>query len=193
MTMMGDERAVNRPQFNPLQFGTRTLLAGVAALAVLLVVLQQVGTIWAVVIVWFLILVAAHVAGNVRGSLHASEPPAEHPGSAASEDAPARPGIDSPIRFAPATRLRMSRSFGRVLVAVTAVCAAFGLVFGTVALALATRAGLGGIVLGALSAAVLGGFLGFTSGSFVMVATRAFREATGEPQGSFGRRPGKSH
>jgi len=77
--------------------------------------------------------------------------------------------------------------------AVTAACAAAGLIFGTVALLLATRAGFGGIILGALSAAVLGGFLGFTSGSFLMVATRAFREATVESPGSLGQRPGKSH
>jgi hypothetical protein len=188
--MMGDERTSSRPRFNPLQFGTRTLFAAVAAFAVLVVVLEHVGTIWAVVIVWFLVLIAAHVAANVRGSFYSSE--REKRASRAEEDAFASASIGALIRFAPATRLRVSRGFGRVLVAVTGVCAALGLISGTVVLLLATRAGFGGIVLGALSAAVLGGLLGFTSGSFVMVATRAFREASGEAAGPLRGMPPKS-
>ena len=159
-----------------MQFSTRTLLGGIAGCAVLILVMQQVGAVWSTAIIWFLLLIVAHVAANVRGSRLSSDsgaprPPAEISGSGS---------CDVAARFAPATRLRNSRRFGRALLAVTSFMAAVGLLLGTGALILLTPADAGGIVLGGISAGVLGGLLGFVCASFAMVATGAFQEAAGE-------------
>ncbi len=169
---MSDSRPNERADFSPLQFGTRTLLVGTAACAVLFLILRHVSALWGATLVWFLVMVAVHVAANVRGSHgHGAAPRDPDHDDAPLYQQPQR------IRYAPATRLRDSKGFSRVLLAVTLSCAALGLIGGTAALLLATAAGAGGIALGGLSAAVLSGFLGFVACSFTMVATGAFQEA----------------
>jgi len=173
---MSDQQPSHRLGTRSWQFGTRALFGGVTACALLLLVLQRVGLMWSVFIVWFLILAAAHVVANAFGTHHAvrrtitgiSAEPVPHSG----ED----------VRCAPATQLRDRRGFGRALLAIIVVSTALGGLFGTAGLLLLTPANMAGVALGGFSAAILGGFLGFVAGSFVMVATRSFREASGTQQ-----------
>ncbi len=163
--------------FGAWQFSTRTLLSVVTACAVLLLVFQTVGPMWSMLIVWFLILGAAHVVANAFGSHQI----ADSARRTAAENATTsrRPG--EVVRCAPATQLRDRRGFGRALIAIVAVSAVLGWLLGTAGLLFLTPANLAGIALGGASAAILGGFLGFVAGSFVMVATRSFREASDTP------------
>ncbi|HVU88951.1 MAG TPA: hypothetical protein VHD36_16625 [Pirellulales bacterium] len=170
-----DQRDSDRRLHKSLQFGTRSVLIGTAGCALIALVFQRFGATAGVSLVWFLILAAAHVAGNAFGTrqtAQAPRPPRESPGS------------DPMIRYAPATPLRDQRGFGRRLVIITASAALAGLLLGSAALVLVVPANLAGIVLGSFSAAVLGGFLGFVGGSFVMVATRSFREAAAQERHS---------
>ena len=52
----------------PFQFGLRTLFVGIALLGVLLAIMVHLEPIWSLALVWSLLLVAAHVAGNVWGT-----------------------------------------------------------------------------------------------------------------------------
>jgi len=171
----------DRPDASVLQFGTRTLLVGTALCALLVLVLQHVNALLGMTILWFLVLVAAHVAANARGA-HKSRQTSrsERPEMTDADSSWSPRPADVALVCAPATRLRDHRRFGRMLLIVTAATACVGWLAGTAALVLATRADAGGIVLGGISAAVLGGFLGFVSASFAMVATRSFREAVHE-------------
>jgi len=186
---MSDQQTNRRADPARLQFGTRGLLVGTAVCAVLVLVFQRLGPVWGTSAAWFLMLAAAHVLANVHGSRRLAD--------RESLDGAADPAIldlSSPdareraILCAPATRLRDCRGLGRVLLAVTSLAAVAGLVLGTVALVMATRADAWGIALGGVSAGILGGFLGFVSASFVIVATRSFREATNEHHGDEGAR-----
>jgi hypothetical protein len=159
-----------------MQFSTRGLLVGIGVCAVLILVMQQVGAVWSTAMIWILLLIAVHVAANVRGSRLASERNAIRSQVEITDSyAP-----DPAIRCAPATRLRDNRRFGRALFATTSVMAAAGLLLGTAALILLTPVDAGGVVLGGISAGVLGGLLGFVCASFAMVATGAFQEAADE-------------
>jgi hypothetical protein len=190
---MSQDPINDRAAASALQFGTRTLLIGTALCAVLVLVLQHVSAVWGMTILWLLLLIAAHVAANMRGA-HKSR---EASGFERSEANGAgfsivhRP-MDVAQACAPATRLRDHRRFGRMLLIVTLATACVGWLAGTAALVLATPADPGGIVLGGVSAAVLGGFLGFVSASFAMVATRSFREAVDEHRFSPASRAGDS-
>ena len=190
---MNDKQPCHRVDRKQLQFGTRTLLLGIAACAVLLVVLQHVGPVWGLMILWFLVLAAAHVAANARGSRHLADACAPDRARTNADEFSAvsrQPAVA--LCFAPATGLRDSKGFGRMLLAVTASSATVGLLCETTALLLLTQANVGGVVLGGISAAILSGFLGFTTGSFVMVATRSFQEAVHEQRGSGVVRAGNS-
>jgi hypothetical protein len=172
---------VDRADTSTLQFGTRSLLVGTALCALLVLVLQHLGAVWGMTVVWFMVLVAAHVLANARGA-HKSR------GAIGLEEADITGAggsrlptpIDVARACAPATQLRDQRRFGRVLLIATAATAFVASIAATAALVLATRSDAGGIILGGVSAAVLGGLLGFVSASFAMVATGSFREAADE-------------
>lgn len=179
---MSNDHRIDDADRSPLQFTTRSLFLAVAVCALVLVVFDQAGAVWGVASVWFLILVAAHVGANVRGS---RELDASSAAIAADENAGhGRPARREPptVDYAPATQLRATTGPGRVLAFVIASGAALGLILGTLALALATRTDYSGIVLGGFSAGVLGGILGFVTGSFVIVSSRAFQEAARDPR-----------
>ncbi|HEV3005744.1 MAG TPA: hypothetical protein VGX78_14855 [Pirellulales bacterium] len=175
-----DERqAVGRP----FQFGLRTLLLWVAALAALFAVLGKVGPVWQVVIVWLLVLAAVHVLANAWGSRAGA---ARHMPDPASDDkrGEAKSVAPCPPRFAPATRLCETARLGRTPLTVALVGVLVGGSLGTLVFALVSweRSGYGGVIVAGISSAVVGGFLGFLSSSFLQTAVQALREAaTGGP------------
>ncbi|MBL9122429.1 MAG: hypothetical protein JNG90_02275 [Planctomycetaceae bacterium] len=157
---------------SPWQFGLRTLLLLMASISVLLLVLGIIGLAWSVVVIWFLLLVAAHVAGNSwlsherarRGGQSAEARPVD-PASAPRPPAPLAADPEQ-------VRLRQPAVFHWLDYAVVAAAAVLGGGLGGAALwgMYASRSGKSAIVVGAISAAVIGGFVGFLCVTFARVA-----------------------
>jgi hypothetical protein len=193
--MREQQPAADRSEGSPLQFSIRTLLLATAAVAILVVVCQRVGPVWGASIIWFLVLVAAHVAANAHGTRQTGRASldldrldldraggAEAIDDASSQAREARRRHDAIAHAAPITRLGICHGpAGRVLLCVITVGAALGAIIGTLGLVFLTTAETSGILLGVVSTAVLGGFLGFACGSFVLVMSRAFHEAVQDP------------
>lgn len=163
----------------PLQFGLRTLFAAVACLGVLFTVMGMVGPVWSTILVWFLLLVLAHMIANCWGSQGWRTADSDE---ADESDAPtawlathdARPAAE-----VPPTSLRESTKLGWKMPVATVVGAIAAGALGTVFLAWlgVDRVGLAGIAVGGISSAVVGGFFGFLASSFVEVAGGAWQEA----------------
>jgi hypothetical protein len=166
----------------PFQFGLRAMLLWVAALGALFAVLGKVGPVWQVVIVWFLVLAAVHVLANVWGSRFSRRRavPDCDDMSAKSSGAP-----HGPPQFAPVTRLRETARLGRTPRTITIVGVLVGGSLGTLFFAIVSweHSGYGGVFVAGVSSAVVGGFLGFLSSSFLQTALQALREAAGERDG----------
>ena len=181
--MMSDRRPLTRSgtptdATAPFQFGLRTLLLWVAAVGVLFAVLRMVGAIWQAVIVWFLVLVAVHVAANLRGSRVGPRRRNANTDAGGPAREPTAPSIISPC-FAETTRLGGTARLGRAPVAMTLVGLLAGGSTGTALFAWFAweRSGYAGVFVAGVSSAVVGAFLGFLSSSFLQTAFQALREA----------------
>src|SRR5687767_7600124 len=106
------------------QFSLRSLLLAVGLCSVLLAVMNLVGALWSTALVWFLLLVAAHVFGNAWGTRSRTAP---RPADDRQSDRRSRP----PVRFAPSTRLRGQICIGRCMIACSALGAVIGGCLGT--------------------------------------------------------------
>lgn len=160
------------------QFSLRTLMLWMALACGLFAILSRVGPLWSAAIIWFLILVAGHVLGAVWGS-HAKRMKTSP--EICENDSLALPSV-LPVRFARATRLREKSPLGWIMPTVTGVAALLGATAGGFVL-IALHVGkinFAGLAMGIVSAAILGGFFGFLTSSFVEVSARAFREAARE-------------
>jgi hypothetical protein len=159
---------------SPLQFRLRTMLATVAALCGLFAVMHFVGAVWSSILVWFLLLVIAHVTANCWGTRIAPRVC-----QSADEPEPYRPTVTPGYAASGAVRLSESLRPGWPMFVATAVGAIVGGSLGGAALALLSldRAGYAGVVVGSVSAAAVGGFLGFLTSSFAEIALRAWKEA----------------
>ena len=155
------------------RFSLRALFLAVAGFCGLLALATAVDGVWMVVVVWALLMVAAHVGGNVSGRKR-------YGGVREMDEGPAF--ISATIIHAPSTHLREKVEIGRKLVAWTAASAAVGCLLGLIYLVfgLNQTPPLLGLLIGAFSAAVIGGLLGFLAGSFVNVFRHAFRQASGK-------------
>ena len=170
-----------------LQFGLRTLFVAVTLCAALFAVMSVLGAVVSVALGWFLLLIAAHVAGNAWGTRIR-----DRRGSAGDIDERNGPPSNrmQRLQFAPLSSLRERTGIGRVMLAASSIGAALGGVLGTYVLCqvnwnrLCAAHGLGGslfaIVLGGVSTAIIGGFLGFLTSSFLEVGLQALRQATRE-------------
>ena len=162
----------------PFQFGLRSMFAGVAVLSVLFAVMGALGMVWSVILVWFLLLVVAHVTANAWGTRAGRRGARSQPVDVPDERlVPLRhPGH---LTFEGAARLRETKRPGWPMFVVTAAGALSGGALASTALMLLSleRAGYAGVVVGAISAAAVGGFLGFLASSFLDVAGHAWQEA----------------
>lgn len=152
------------------------MLALVAGLSGLFAIMQLIGAVWSSILVWFLLLAIAHVTGNFWGTRIA---PGESR-SPSSEPEQNRPvaGRQS-IATTGAVRLSESLRPGWPMLLTTAVGALSGGTLGSIALVWLSldRAGYAGVIVGTISAAAVGGFLGFLTSSFAVIALRAWKEA----------------
>lgn len=171
----------------PWQFGLRTLLALIASLSVLFLVMGWLGPIWSLLLFWFLLLTAAHVVGNSWGTRSRHLPGIQEPLENALGDAPRPP----PLAADPAgVRLRHQAVFGLFDVCLIAAAALLGGGLGGAALWATywNRAGYSPIVVGSVSTAVIGGFLGFLCVTFLRVALTAIADARHGARGDDPRR-----
>ncbi len=171
-----DSKAAPRP----FQFGLRALFFATACFSALFAVMSFIGAVWSAILVWFLLLVLLHVAANAWGS-HRWRRDGQDAFEAMEEVPPWRSG---PPAEAPATRLRESTRLGWTMFVVTISGAVLGGALGAGSLACLGSAKVGyvAIVVGGISSAILGGFFGFLTSSFVEVAGQAWREAvSGRP------------
>lgn len=166
----------------PVQFRLRSMLIFVAAVPALvplmLSLVQFVGAAWTAVLIWFLILVVAHVTANFWGTRVA--PNAGRVSHVQDEPGECR-SADRLLATPPVGAVRLSESArpGWPMFVVTGAGSVIGGLIGGVALTLLSfeRAGYTGIIVGTISAAIVGGFLGFLTSTFAEIALRAWQEA----------------
>ncbi|HEX5445169.1 MAG TPA: hypothetical protein VFW87_15125 [Pirellulales bacterium] len=166
----------------PFQYRLRTMFAAVAILSMLFAVMDAVGMVWSVVLVWFLLLAVAHVTANAWGSKTS-----ERAVAARTDDTQQTPpSLESPrvvpwgdVPWGDAARLRQTTRLGWPMIVLTVAGALAGGALASTALMLLShpRVGYAGVVVGTLSAATVSGFLAFLTSSFVEVAGRAWQEA----------------
>jgi hypothetical protein len=162
----------------PFQFRLRTMFVLVAAACGLFAVMQVVGAVWSAILVWFLILIVAHVTANFWGTRVAP---------AAGQFRPLEQELDHErlqregvgVSATGAVRLSESSLPGWPMYVVTIIGAVVGGCIGGTALVLLSfeRAGYTGVVVGTVSASVVGGFLGFLTSTFAEIGLRAWNEA----------------
>ena len=165
----------------PFQFRLRTMLWLVVAASGLFAVMQAVmqffGAVWLAILLWFLVLVVAHVTANFWGTRIA-------PGASQQnldEEGPNNRLSQLGHGHAAVGAVRLSESTrpGWPMFVFTAVGALMGGVLGGASLSLLSfeRAGYTGVIVGTVSAAIVGGFLGFLTSTFAEIALRAWNEA----------------
>ena len=163
-------RAVGPPRFT-----LRTMLLAVTALGCLFGVMSVLGTVWSVAILLFGCLVAGHVLGNSLGTRLRDGAPKRSGVSHAPRDARFTATHRSSIEGSGLSRrTRLSRI---TLVMAFGGGAAGAFLGGTGLAAIYPDAGAPAVALGVVSSAVLGGFMGFLTSSFLSVTLKAWREA----------------
>lgn len=150
----------------------------VAAAGGLFAVMQVVGAVWSAILTWFLILIVAHITANFWGTRVAPavsqfRPPEDDPVGQRSQ----RERVE--LSTTGAVRLSESARPGWPMYVVTVVGAIVGGCIGCTALVLLSleRAGYTGVIVGTVSASIVGGFLGFLTSTFAEIGLRAWNEA----------------
>lgn len=161
---------------SPWQFRLRTMLALVAGLSGLFAIMHVIGAVWSAMLVWFLILALAHVTANFWGTRVA---PCESRSPVSDLPPDSAVPAGQAVTATGAVRLSESRRPGWPMLMITALGALAGGTLGCTALILISldRAGYAGVIVGTVSAALVGGFLGYLTSSFAVVALRAWKEA----------------
>jgi hypothetical protein len=158
----------------PPQFTLRTLLVTMTAVAILMGVMTAVGSFWSLGLLLLLALVGAHVIGNAVGTRLRDRAPRR--GSA--DDLPSEYRAAPPREIIAPQRLTQPARLHWINLVMAVLGAGMGSYFGGAALASGyPDAPLSAVVLGYVSSAVLGGFAGFATSSFVSVMRQALSEA----------------
>lgn len=154
------------------QFTVRGLLIVTGLIACVLGLYEVLGPTPATICLWFLALIAAHVAGNYRGTRQRVR-------TAAGEIVLASGAAQVPRLPAP-QRLQQRQALGWLAPGLSLLGALSASSLTAVGLTVAGKFTLPwqGIALAAGSAAILGGFFGFLLSSFLLVSFRALREGT---------------
>jgi hypothetical protein len=182
MVAFNPQSGIRNPKsrLRPPQFGLRSLLLAVTACAVLAAVGRWLSPIAVAALVFLVLSIIAHVAGNAIGTR------LRELGSQPDDKEPPAPSARNRARagdFAPATRLSERRGLGwPILIASLGgvIGGAFG---GAVWTLLASRGPVGplNIAVGAIAFAVLGGIASFAAFGFIQVGMSAIRQAMTAP------------
>ena len=157
------------------QFSIRTLLLSVAAVGVLCAVGKLIGAEWMSLTLWVLLLGVAHVAGAIVGHRRRAVDSANF-----DPPDPAHLSRGAPLPELTAARpseLTHQQPLARWVRHFTIGGSLLGACGGLVGMWLLGAASINGLVLGTLSAAVLGAFFSFLASSFLAIAANAFEEA----------------
>lgn len=149
-------------------------MLAVTGCCVLFALMREVGPLASTGLCFFLLLVVMHIAGNALGTSlrdDASRDPA-----AQLREIPVAAPVAAHLPNSP-SRLREHTSLGRTVVILTAFGAALGGSLSSLAYAYWTDVHIGGLIVGSLSAAIVGGFFGFMTSSFCKMIFRAWRQA----------------
>lgn len=157
------------------QFSLRTLMLGMALLSVLFAGISAIGPGWSILIGWCVALIAVHIAGNAWGTRNKARTAEPHPDDAIS----LRPRTAPAAAFAPTTRLSDNTGPGMWMLTLACLGAAAGGAVGSYLLwkPHSVPTFYVGYVVGVASASIVGGFLGYLTGSFLEIALKAWREA----------------
>lgn len=162
----------------PIQFSLKALLAVTAAMSLAFAAIGRVSAVWAAAIIWFLLLVTAHVAAS------AMQTRATHHASSRLHRKSGAPHVAEPFDLrrasAPTTRLGSQTRLGLGMAVTIGVGAAIGCVVGTTLIYIHNHGELGpsAFLLAAVSSTGIGAFLSFLAGTCANVVSKAFREAT---------------
>jgi hypothetical protein len=157
------------------QFGLRAMFAVVAILAVLFAVMGIVGPVASIGLLFALVIVGLHVAGNALGTTLRETAPTEGPEKFHAHGAAAVRQIK--VAALPPSRLYHRTSLGWIIWVTTVLGCAAGAWFGVTELSPWFGPSKTGIAVGAGSSAVLGAFFGFLSGCFLKMALTAWWQA----------------
>lgn len=147
-------------------------MLGVTGCCVLLGVMKEIGPLPSVGLCFFLVLVGLHVAGNAIGTTARDDTNRE---LAAERPQPAAPAPKH-VANSP-SRLRERTPLGFMVLVLTSLGAALGGSLSSLAYAYWTDVNIAGLIVGSISAAILGGFFGFLASSFSKIIFRAWRQA----------------
>ena len=160
------------------QYSIRTLLIGVAGVAIVLAIGNWIGALWMSLTVWTLLMIAAHVAGMLINRRRFSQavldqPHPDHLARGAPLPQLGKKDASQLAEFRPlAGWVRRSAIGGAIL----------GALGGLGGMWILRATNVYGLVLGTLSAAVLGCFFAFLAASFLAIAANAFGEARQDDQ-----------
>ncbi len=168
---MATSTELNRRIRGILQFRLRTLLIAVTACGAAFAIMNVIGPIWSTLFIFMILLASFHVIGNALGTRLRDE--------AAANSAI---DCDPPPTFPPATiappavkRLAVHKPLGWGIAALTLCGALGGGALGEILFSgQATHAAL---IVGAISAGILGGLATFLASSFIRVGLAALWQA----------------
>lgn len=163
-----------RPALNPPRFSLATLFVAVTVLGVLFATMTYVGAYATLLLIFFILTIAAHVAGNAIGT-QLRENGSQRP--IANRDVPSRRPVAS-TDFAPASQLHHRSALGMPILITTVMGSVAGAVLGGYGLTtLMEHPTLITIALAVIASAVLGGIWTFGASSFLQVLSSAMRQA----------------
>jgi len=176
--MAAPNRQIRASQsLRPPQFGLRTLLLLIAAIAALLALRQWLSPIAIAAIAFLAMSVFCHVAGNAIGTRLRQI--GDLPDSYRQEDSRSPGQLPKPQDFAPRTQLSRHSGLGRMIIVATGIGATTGAVGGGLWTFATGHGHIGpfNIVVGVIAFAALGGIGAFAVFGFVQVLGGAIWQA----------------
>ncbi|MEO8495918.1 MAG: hypothetical protein ABI614_12660 [Planctomycetota bacterium] len=165
-----------RPGLKPPRFSLASLFVGVAMLGVLFATMTYLGSYATLLLIFFALTIAVHVAGNAIGTQLRENgnrrPIANH------DVAPRTRRPVASTDFAPASQLHHRSALGTPILITTVMGSVAAAVLGGYGLTtLMEHPTLLTIALGIIASAVLGGIWTFGASSFLQVLSSALRQA----------------
>jgi hypothetical protein len=161
------------------QFSLRTMFFAVTCFGIMLAVLETIGLAASCALILTLTLVGLHVAGNALGTTlrdNASQK-IDEDAHAINNLAPYVPRIDQPEKL---SGLYRRANLGPIVYFASAAGAITGCILGGLFLTNFANTSTRGLILGAVSSGILGGFFGLLYGCFLRAWLGAWWQASSE-------------
>lgn len=166
----------HRPGLNPPRFSLASLFFGVAVLGVLFAAITYLGTYATLLVILFVLTIAAHVAGNSLGTQLRDNGDKPQIVDGPSPQKRRRSGAND---FAPPSQLHQRSTLGKPIFITTGVGIVAGAALGGYGLvSLMEHPTIVTIAFGITASGVLGGIWTFAASSFLHVTSGAIRQAS---------------